>query len=118
MQNATGPLSGIWLPLVTPFKCGVLDWASLQRLAAHYLTQPIDGVVLAATTGEGMTLDPSEVSSMVDIVSEVFDGALPIYLGVSGSDTRKVVSAVRQANRLSIDGYLVTCPYYTRPSQI
>ena len=55
---------------------------------------------------------------MVDIVTEVFDGALPIYLGVSGSDTRKVVSAVRQANRLSIDGYLVTCPYYTRPSQI
>jgi len=117
MQNATESLSGIWIPLVTPFKCGALDWASVQRLAAHYLTQPINGVVLAATTGEGMTLDPSEVSSMVDIVSEVFDGALPIYLGVSGSDTRKVVGAVGQANRLSIDGYLVTCPYYTRPSQ-
>ena len=69
------------------FKCGVLDWASLQCLAAHYLTQPIDGVVLAVTTGEDGTLDPSEVSSMADIVSEIFDGAVPIYLGVSGSDT-------------------------------
>ena len=89
MQNASGPLLGNWLPLVTSFKCGGGCWIGhlFNALAAHYLTQRIDGVVLAATTGKGMAPDPSEVSSMVDIVSEVFDGASPIYLGVSGNDS-------------------------------
>jgi hypothetical protein len=33
-----------------------------------------------------MAPNPSEVSSIADIVSEFFDGASPIYLGVSGND--------------------------------
>ena len=35
---------------------GALDEASLRRLMAHYAAQPIDGLILAATTGEGLTL--------------------------------------------------------------
>ena len=33
---ATARLSGIWLPLITPFVDGMLDDASLARLAAYY----------------------------------------------------------------------------------
>ena len=29
--------SGIWLPIVTPFKDGAVDFASYQRLLHHYL---------------------------------------------------------------------------------
>ena len=49
-------LHGLWLPLVTPFCNGALDEASLRRLVRHYAALPIDGLVLAATTGEGLTL--------------------------------------------------------------
>lgn len=117
MQLLSRPIQGIWLPLVTPFKDGELDTESLRRLASHYRSQPVDGMILAATTGEGLTLDPVEIAKLTETVAEELQGELPIYLGISGSDTRKVVAAVRQAGRLPIDGYLVTCPYYTRPSQ-
>ena len=117
MQVLSRPIQGIWLPLVTPFKDGALDTGSLRRLAAHYRNQAIDGMILAATTGEGLTLDPVEIAKLTETVAEVLKGDLPIYLGISGSDTRKVVAVVRQAGQLPIDGYLVTCPYYTRPSQ-
>ena len=49
-------LRGLWLPLVTPFRDGALDEASLRRLVRHYDAQAVDGLVLAATTGEGLTL--------------------------------------------------------------
>lgn len=117
MQTLSRPIQGIWLPLVTPFKDGALDLVSAERLALYYRELPIDGVILAATTGEGLTLESEEVAKLVDVVADVLRGQMPVYLGISGSDTRKVVAAVGQAGRLPIDGYLVTCPYYTRPSQ-
>jgi len=110
-------LEGVWLPLVTPFRDGVLDEAALAALARHYAAQPIDGFVLAATTGEGLTLDEGETERLVEIVAEATGGARPILLGVCGSDTRMVLKALARTRRWAIDGYLVACPYYSRPSQ-
>ena len=42
---------------------------------------------------------------------------IPVFPGISGSDTRKVAMAVDSAGHPSVDRYLVTCPCYTRPSQ-
>src|SRR5262249_53027569 len=83
-------IAGVWLPLVTPFKDGRLDEASLARLVRHYTAEPIDGLILAATTGEGLTLDEDETERLVAITAAARNRALPIYLGVSGADTRKL----------------------------
>ena len=56
MTELETQLQGLWLPLVTPFRDGELDEASLRRLVRHYAGGPIDGFILAATSGEGMTL--------------------------------------------------------------
>ena len=117
-NNAT--LQGLWLPLVTPFRDGALDEVSLRRLVAHFANEPIDGLILAATTGEGMCLDDGEVERLVSIVGKALEEAgrrLPLYLGLSGSDTRKVIRALAHTAAWPIDGYLIACPYYTRPSQ-
>ncbi len=111
------PISGIWLPLVTPFHDGRLDERSLGRLARHYAAEPIDGLVLAATTGEALTLDEEETGRLVAVVAAEFGGRLPVYLGRCGSDTRRLAASLERTDRWPIDGYLVTCPYYSRPSQ-
>jgi 4-hydroxy-tetrahydrodipicolinate synthase len=110
-------LAGLWLPLVTPFKDGELDETSLTRLVRHYLAEPVDGLILAATTGEGLTLDERETERLVAITAAARDRALPIYLGVSGADTRKVAAALARTAAWPIDGYLIPCPYYVRPPQ-
>jgi len=120
MQTVPPRLGGLWLPLVTPFRDGVLDEASLCRLVRYYAGEPIDGVILAATTGEGLTLDEAETERLVTLVATELGAArrsLPIYLGLSGSDTRKLVKAVKDTAAWPLDGYLIACPYYTRPSQ-
>ncbi len=115
--NNAAPLAGIYLPLVTPFRDGALDEESLGRLAAHFAAGPLDGLILAATTGEGLTLDDDETARLVDIVAGTVAGRLPIYLGLSGSDTRKLAKRLAATGTWLIDGYLVACPYYSRPSQ-
>jgi 4-hydroxy-tetrahydrodipicolinate synthase len=110
-------IAGLWLPLITPFKNGQLDETSLTRLVRHYAAEPIDGLILAATTGEGLTLDDGETERLVVTTAAARSRALPIYLGVSGADTRKVAAALARTASWPIDGYLIPCPYYVRPPQ-
>jgi len=120
MENHRSDPQGLWLPLITPFRDGALDEHSVRRIVKHYLAMPIDGLILGATTGEGLTLDEWEVEQLVSIASTAYvevGKRLPLYVGLTGSDTRKVVGAVERMESWPIDGYLIACPYYSRPSQ-
>src|SRR3954467_4855466 len=93
-DDLTSRLQGLWLPLVTPFRNGELDEASLRRLVQHYLGGPVDGLVLAATAGEGMTLGMTELERLVSVVrAEILDSKrhVPIGLGLSGAGTQKLL---------------------------
>jgi 4-hydroxy-tetrahydrodipicolinate synthase len=116
MQSPTG----LWLPLITPFRDDGVDEKSLRRLVRHYACEPLDGLIVAATTGEGMTLDDPETERLVSIVAAEIATtrpALKLFLGLSGSDTRTLVARLAETASWPIDGYLIACPYYTRPSQ-
>jgi 4-hydroxy-tetrahydrodipicolinate synthase len=117
LDNRSAAISGLWLPLVTPFREGRLDERSLLRLLRHYLGQPVDGLILAATTGEGLTLDEAETERLAALAAAEVAGRLPLYLGLSGSDTRKLAKTLAQQAAWPVEGYLIACPYYLRPSQ-
>lgn len=113
-------LGGLWLPLVTPFCDDVIDETSLRRLVRHYAALPLDRLILAATSGEGLTLDASELEQIVTVTREALTAAkrhLPILLGLSGSHTRTMCHALDETAAWPIDGYLISSPYYSRPSQ-
>jgi 4-hydroxy-tetrahydrodipicolinate synthase len=86
----------------------------------HYAAEPIDGLILGATTGEGLALDEAEVERLAAVSAAELDGSgrrIPLFLGLSGSDTRKGVRDLERTAAWAIDGHLIACPYYTRPSQ-
>jgi len=114
------PVQGIWLPLITPFRDGELDEGSIRRMLRHYATQPVDGLILAATTGEGLTLGEGETNRLVDVARDELSARgrpIPVFLGQCGSDTRAGMKALERTASWAVDGYLITCPYYSRPSQ-
>jgi 4-hydroxy-tetrahydrodipicolinate synthase len=120
MNDLQSRLRGLWLPLVTPFRNGELDQASLRRLVRHYASSPIDGLVLAATSGEGLALGISELELLVTLARSEISGSgryVPICLGLSGAATAKMLEALDQTAVWPIDGYLIASPYYTRSSQ-
>jgi 4-hydroxy-tetrahydrodipicolinate synthase len=113
-------LQGLWLPLVTPFRDGELDERSLRRLVRHYAQRPIDGFILGATSGEGMTLDMAELEQLVALTrAELADlgRMIPVCLGLSGAGTSKMQDMLDETAAWPIDGYLIASPYYVRPSQ-
>lgn len=120
MDDLRTRLQGLWLPLVTPFRDGKIDARSLQRLVQHYAARPIDGLILAATSGEGLLLSASELERLVEMVRTALDDAtrqLPICLGLAGASTANMCDAIDETAAWPIDGYLVSSPYYLRPSQ-
>jgi 4-hydroxy-tetrahydrodipicolinate synthase len=120
MNDLRSRLQGLWLPLVTPFRDGELDEVSLRRLVRHYARRPVDGLILAATSGEGLTLSRAELEQVVTLVrAELADcgSTLPLCLGLSGADTRRMQDMLDETAPWPIDGYLIASPYYTRPSQ-
>jgi 4-hydroxy-tetrahydrodipicolinate synthase len=120
MDDLRNYLHGLWLPLVTPFRNSELDETSLRRLVAHFASGPIDGLILAATSGEGLALSTAELERLVHVAREELDTRrrfLPICLGMAGASTRKMQDMLDETAAWPIDGYLISSPYYVRPSQ-
>ncbi len=92
----------------------------MRRLTRHYAGEAVDGFILGATSGEGMTLRDAELERLVAIVRDEMAAGrrtLPICLGLSGADTSRLKERLDETADWPIDGYLIASPYYVRPSQ-
>jgi len=110
-------ISGLWLPLVTPFKDGAVDFSSYERLIDHYLACGVDGLFPLGTTGEQPALDDDEIDELVERTVAQVAGRVPVFVGVGGNATHKVEKALGRLERFAFEGIVSVCPYYNRPSQ-
>ncbi len=109
--------SGIWLPIVTPFRNGEVDVDALQRLADYYLRTEISGFVALGTTGEAALLSESERITVLQALMDVVGARLPVLVGAGGPDTREVVREIQRYERWNCAGYLISAPSYLCPDQ-
>jgi len=110
-------ISGVWLPVVTPFVDGAVDLVSYGRMLIHYLDKGVAGIFPLGTTGESPTLDDDEMEAVIDHTLSVVAGRVPIYVGLSGNATRKVLKTLARIERHAVAGVVAVCPYYNRPGQ-
>ncbi len=110
-------ITGVWLPIITPFKENKIDYHSYKRLIDHYSDKGISGFIPLGTTGESPTLSDFEFEDMIEKTMDYNNRRLPVYIGVGGNCTAQVIKKVRIAEYYDIKGILSVCPYYTRPSQ-
>jgi 4-hydroxy-tetrahydrodipicolinate synthase len=108
--------SGIWVPLVTPFDAGSIDFVALRRLAAHLLDAGVAGLVVCGSTGEAAALSKAEQLAVLDALLEVVPGR-QLVMGLAGCNLDDVLSMQREVQRRPVAGLLVPAPYYIRPSQ-
>lgn len=110
-------ISGLWLPLITPFKDGAVDFASYERLIDHYIAKGVDGLFPLGTTGESPALGEAEIDELVDRTIARAASRVPVLVGVGGNATHKVEKELRRLERFEFEGIVSVCPYYNRPSQ-
>lgn len=110
-------LQGIFVPLITPFKDDKVDFNSYKRMIDFYLTKGIDGFIPLGTTGEIPTITTSEYEEIIDKTVEYTNGAVPIYVGLGGNNTKAVVERLKTVEKYKVEGILSVSPYYSRPDQ-
>ncbi|MBM3601307.1 MAG: 4-hydroxy-tetrahydrodipicolinate synthase [Alphaproteobacteria bacterium] len=110
-------IQGVWLPVVTPFVGGEVDLEGYALLLEHYLGLGVSGIFPLGTTGESPTIDDDEMMALVEATLAVVDGRVPVFVGVGGNSTAKVVKTLRALERYAFPGIVSVCPYYNRPSQ-
>jgi 4-hydroxy-tetrahydrodipicolinate synthase len=108
--------SGVWVPLVTPFRHGAVDEAALRRLVRHLCEARVSGFVVCGSTGEADSLSPQEQLSCLDAVLSACDDT-PVLMGLAGTQAHEMQHRLREFAQRPIAGALVSAPYYMRPSQ-
>lgn len=107
-------LSGIFVPLVTPFDAdGSVALEALSTLARRVLDEGAAGLVALGTTGEPATLSGAERAAVVATCQRVCAAyGVPLLVGAGSSSTAATVDAVRTP---AGDAAMVVVPPYTRP---
>ena len=115
-MTAPAELSGLWVPLVTPFEGGAVDHLALSALTRRLAADGVSGVVVCGSTGEAAALDADEQLAALATVASAAP-ALPRMMGVSGYHLGKMRDWVKRLNREPLAALLVPAPHYIRPSQ-
>ncbi|KIQ31772.1 dihydrodipicolinate synthase [Variovorax paradoxus] len=114
--SPTPDFSGLWIPLVTPFRDGAVDHDALAALTRRLAADGVAGFVVCGSTGEAAALDEAEQLASLDTVLAAA-GGLPVVMGLSGYHLGKTTAWVRKLSERPLAGLLVPAPHYIRPSQ-
>ena len=110
-------LKGVWLPIITPFYHDKIDYQSYKDLIDFYSDKGIAGIIPNGTTGECPTIEDFEFEELLDKTVEFNHNRLPIYYGLGGNHTSKILKQLKTVEKYKIEGILSVSPYYSRPDQ-
>lgn len=112
------PLTGLFVPLITPFTAtDELAAEALAALANAVLDDGATGIVALGTTAEPATLTPTERRRVVDICAEVCAAReAPLIVGAGSNSTASSIDMLAGLDPRATAA-LTVVPYYTRPSE-
>ncbi len=107
-------LSGVFIPAVTPFESdtGDVDIPAFQSNLRRWSTFPIQGIVIAGTTGEAVLLDEEERLALVRAGKEVLPPEILLTVGTGVESTRATVRLSRRVAEAGAQAVLVQPPAY------
>ena len=107
---------GIWVPVVTPFQDGAIDFVGLHRLVSHLLDKHVAGIMVCTTTGEAASLSRQEQLAVLDAVLQQVP-AHRVVMGLAGNNQIELLQFQAEVLKRPLAGLLVPAPSYIRPSQ-
>lgn len=110
-------LTGSMAALVTPFRKGKVDEKALRDLIEFQIREGTSAIVPCGTTGESATLSHEEHSHVIELTVQAVRGRVPVIAGTGSNSTAEAIALTRHAKKADVDGALLICPYYNRPTQ-
>lgn len=109
--------TGVYTALVTPFKNGKVDDASLVKLVQQQLKGGVQNFVVNGTTAESPTLDPQESLDILKLVLKTVAGKGHVVFGSGSNNTQKTIEFSQKALEAGAQALLLVVPYYNKPPQ-
>ena len=117
-MQITPPFGRLITAMVTPFKkSGEIDWAGLEKIAAHLIATGHDGIAVNGTTGEAPTTSDDEKDQIIKAVRGIVGANVKIIAGAGNNETSHSVEQAKRAAKAGADALLVVTPYYNKPPQ-
>ena len=108
---------GSLVAMVTPFRDGEVDEATLAELVEFHVANGTDGLVPCGTTGESPTLSHGEHKRVIELVIKAARGRIPVVAGTGSNSTAEAIEMTVHAAKAGADGALLVSPYYNKPTQ-
>ncbi len=108
---------GVATALVTPLTENGVDYELFGKLIDWQISEGINALVIAGTTGEGSILSDEEHRSVMKYAAERIAGRVPCIVGTGSNDTDYAIDLSRYACEIGVDGLLIVTPYYNKATQ-
>lgn len=117
MSKHNPTFSGVYSALVTPFdRHGELDCQALHALIAQQKVDGINGIVVAGSTGEAVTLNLDERQKLVKEARDQAE-SMTVIAGAGSNCTKTAVALQKAMEDAGAHATLHVVPYYNRPTQ-
>ena len=104
--------------MITPFdEEGEIDYEQARKLAKGIIDSGSDGLVIGGTIGEAPSMSDEEKLRLFGEVKEEVGAQAAVIAGTTDNNHRKSVELSREAEKVGVDGLLLTVPAYNKPSQ-
>jgi 4-hydroxy-tetrahydrodipicolinate synthase len=112
-------LQGLGTALVTPFRPdGSVDETALHAHVNWQISNGVNLLVPAGTTGEAATLTEQEWLRVVEVTVAAAAGRVPVFAGATHNATHQAVANAKKLARIhGLAGILTANPYYNKPGQ-
>lgn len=117
MSRKGSAFAGLSVAIVTPFKNGEIDYATLKKQVDFQIAAGTDCLCPVGTTGESPTLSHEEHEKVIGEVIQHVAGRCKVMPGTGSNNTREALRLTRFAAAAGADGALVVAPYYNKPTQ-
>ena len=104
--------------MITPMtEDGEIAYGQARKLAQGLIASGNDGLVIGGTTGESPSMSDEEKLRLFAEVKEAVGPDVAIIAGTTDNNHRKSVELTQEAEKLGVDGFLLTVPAYNKPQQ-
>ena len=104
--------------MITPMtEDGEINYGQARKLAEGLIASGNDGLVIGGTTGESPSMSDEEKLRLFAEVKDAVGPDVAIIAGTTDNNHRKSVELTKEAEKLGVDGFLLTVPAYNKPQQ-
>lgn len=107
-------LRGVLLPITTPFRADLIDYAALSSNFTQWNKTGITGYVVLGSTGERVHLDEREYLEVLETTRAVVPGSMAFIVGAGQQSTVGTVNEIARAAAAGADAVLVITPHFYR----